>query len=89
MYRSRLFHIKNEEQLHAYFAEHARHDDRKETYNCAGCIADSPRALFLKLKKAWEDDKKDFEDNNLHEIAKALLNGKEENIHPVYKRYFN
>ena len=89
MFRPRLFHLKDEEQLHDYFAEHARYDDRTETYSCAGCIGDSPRSLFLKLKKAWEEDKKDFEENDLPDLAKKILLGKEYEIHPVHRRYFD
>jgi hypothetical protein len=73
MFRSRLYHLKNEEELQTYFAEWARRDDKRDIYTCAGCISDTPRGLYLKLHKEWIKDKEYYETVELPTLAKDLL----------------
>jgi hypothetical protein len=87
MFRPRLFHIKDEDALRDYFCENAGYNKSTQTYQCAGCISDTPEGLFKKLKKEWQEDKKNFEENELPTLAKASLEGHK--IHTIYRKYFH
>jgi hypothetical protein len=56
LWRPRLFHIKDEEELRKYFEENARYNEQEDIYVCAGIVSDDTIKLYQKLKKAWKDD---------------------------------
>jgi hypothetical protein len=57
MFRNRLNHIENEEELFEYFKKNAGYDEGMQCYVCAGLASDDTALLLKKLKKAWAEEK--------------------------------
>jgi hypothetical protein len=66
MFRNKLSHIKNEDELFKYFSKNAKYSYSEQNYMCAGITSDDTSVLFKKLRRAWIKDKK--------ETVKYMLN---------------
>ena len=70
-YRSKLYHLKDEEALFDFFEKHAGYVS-DGVYYCAGIYANDTADLFEKLRQEWI---KNIKNRKRHEAKKFLKNG--------------
>lgn len=71
IFRPRLYHFEDEDQLWKYFEKRAGYHEQTQCYMCAGLFADDTAELFEKLKAEWQEDRA----RHTTELAKRLLKG--------------